>query len=98
MGGPGSRSSAVSRELPPRALVSRRVRPRLWKRTRFDGLLLRRRFCVVALGPLGEDLVAVLRFPREVALDQAFLKIGRNEIQRLGDAGNRDDRKVLGEK
>src|SRR2546425_7643799 len=63
-----------------------------------DGLFLRRRFGVVALGPLGENLVAVFRFPGEIVLDQAFLKIGRNEVQRLGDAGNRDDSEVLREK
>src|SRR6266567_8632249 len=51
-----------------------------------DGLFLRRRLGVVTLGPLGENLVAVLRFPCEVILDQPFLVIGRNEVEWLGSS------------
>src|SRR5438046_3350591 len=61
-----------------------------------DALFLRRRFGVVALGPLGENLVAVFRFPGEIVLGQPFLVIGRNEVQRLGDTGNRNHGEVLG--
>src|SRR5215831_8388571 len=59
--------------------------------------LFRERLRVVALGPLGEDLVAVLRFPREVVLHQPLLVIGGDEIERLGDARDGDHREVLGE-
>src|SRR5215471_15927382 len=59
--------------------------------------LFREGLRVVALGPLRQDLVAVLRFPREVVLHQPLLVIRRNEIERLGDPRDCDHREVLGE-
>src|SRR5438552_11047479 len=59
--------------------------------------LLWLRLAVVALGPLGEDPVAVLGGPREVVLDQTLFVVRGNEIKRLGDAGNGKDGEVLGE-
>src|SRR5688500_14592137 len=46
--------------------------------------LLRFCFCVIALFPLGEDAVAVLRRPAEVVLHQHLLVIRRHVGQRLG--------------
>src|SRR4029079_16647803 len=50
---------------------------------------------VVALRPLGDDLVAVLRRPGEVVLHEPLLVVGWHEIERLGDAGHREDGEVL---
>src|SRR5437773_8419891 len=59
--------------------------------------LLRLRLAVVALKPLCQNLVAVLRRPREVVLDQPFFVIGRHVLERLRHAGHREHGKVLGE-
>src|SRR5438034_8271749 len=61
-------------------------------------LFLGCRLGVVALGPLGENPIAILRFPREVVLDEPLLVVGGNEFQRLGDAGNCDDGEVFRKK
>ena len=47
------------------------------------GVLLRQRLAVVALRPFGEDLVAILRRPVEIVLDQALLVVGGDEFERL---------------
>src|SRR5687768_2441571 len=47
---------------------------------------LRFGFCVIALFPLGEDAVAVLRRPAEVVLHQHLLVVRRYVGQRLGHA------------
>src|SRR6266567_9211980 len=60
-------------------------------------LFLRRRLGVVALGPFGENLVAILRFPREIVLDQPFFVVGGNEVEWLGSSRECDHREVLGE-
>src|SRR6476659_9806165 len=45
--------------------------------------LFRQRLAVVALRPLGEDLVAILRRPVEIVLDEPLLVVGGNELERL---------------
>src|SRR5215208_6575846 len=52
-------------------------------------------FCVIALFPLGEDAVAVLRRPAEVVLHQHLLIVRRHVGKRLGDARHGDDRVAL---
>src|SRR4029079_13242583 len=47
--------------------------------------LLRFRLRVVALQPLRDDLVAVLRRPREVVLDETLLVIRGHALQTLRD-------------
>src|SRR6186713_1215339 len=57
--------------------------------------LLRGRLALVTLGPLGEDLVAVLRRPVEVVLDQQRAVVRRDVGQRLRQRRHGDDREIL---
>src|SRR3954466_13103867 len=60
-----------------------------------NGLLFRLGLRVVALGPLGEDALAVVGSGLEVHLDEALLVVGGHVGEWRGDAGLRGDREVL---
>ena len=70
---------AATARVPLPSLAGARA-PHRERRSRRDApdSLLRLGLDVVALGPFGEDLVAVLRGPGEVVLDQALLVVGRH--------------------
>src|SRR5262249_51046630 len=90
--------SAISSEMSPSAVKAPNFLVRPWIRRKGgvgNPLLLGLRLRVIALLPLVQDRLAVLRRPLEVVLDHVVEHVAGQVLDRLRQLGDRDDRVAL---